>query len=227
MHFEKGYKPTCKLGFLHIRHNGVIIDRVESFKYLGIWIDSRLKFNVHLNACIRNASHKIYLLQRIRNSVDKRTANIIYKSMILSLIEYGNCFLLGCTAAERTKLQRIQNKGLKIVFERARLYNTRLLHKEANLASWEVRALVAASRLMFKYKFLPSNIELNRPGTGSQTGPIFKIDRPNARSIIISLSYRLRDIWNKLPPSLRNIDDQEHFNMAVKRFHTTRYFESI
>lgn len=148
---------------------GVNIETVDSFKYLGEWIDNRLKFNIHLDACIRNASHKIYMLRKIRNNLDQRTANTIYKTMILPLIEYGNCFLLGCTVVERTKIQRIQNKGLKIVFNRDRLYNTKLLHKDAKLASWEVRALTAACRLMFKYKFLPSNLETSRLGTRLQS----------------------------------------------------------
>lgn len=121
----------------------MVIEPVNLFKYLGVWVDNRLRFNIHLDACIRNASHKIFMLQKIRSCLDQRSANIIYKTMILPFLEYGNCFLLGCTVMEETKSQRVQKKGLKCVFNRDRLYNTKLLHKDVKLVSWEVRAFIA------------------------------------------------------------------------------------
>lgn len=160
MLFDRGFKRRSFVSAPVIKLSDEAIDVVTSFKYLGIWIDNRLKFNVHLDACIRNGNHKIYMLRKIRNCMDQKTASLVYKSMILPILEYGNCFLLGCSSVEKTKIQRTQNKGLKIVFMRDRLYNTKQLHKDANLASWEARALTASCRLMFKYEFFPSYIEL-------------------------------------------------------------------
>lgn len=147
--------------------------------------------------------------------------------MVLPITEYGNCLLLGCTITEKTKIQRIQNKGLKIIFMRNRLYNTKQLHKDANLASWEVRALIAASRLMFKYKFFPSFIEQPRPGTRLPNGPIFKLARPNSKRFINSVSYRFRHILNEFPSSIRNFDDQELFNLSVKRHFVNHFFSDL
>lgn len=146
--------------------------------------------------------------------------------MILPLIEYGNCFLLGCTMAEKTKIQRAQNKGLKIAFNRNRCYSTKQLHKDAKIAPWEVRARIAANRLMFKYKHITSNLDQGRTGTRLQSGPVFKIERPKSKSYINSIAYIFRSRWNELPPSFGNIEDQQHFNLVVKRFHVTHYFES-
>lgn len=114
--------------------------------------------------------------------------------------------------------------GLKIVFQRDRRYNTKLLHKDANLATWEVRARISANRLMFKYKFDHCNLEPGRPGTRAQSGPIFKIVRPNSKAFISSIYYKFRSYWNDLPPSIRIIDDYTHFNVMVKRYHISRYF---
>lgn len=225
MHFDKCFKRCSLSNVPNIMLNGVDVVTVTSFKYLGIWIDNKLKFSVHLDACVKNACHKIYMLRKIRNCINVRTASTIYKTMILPIIEYGNIFLLSCTSAEITKIQCIQNKGLKVAFNRDRRYSTRLLHKEANLASWEVRSRISANRLMFKYKFNTENLEECRSGTRLQSGPLFKVERPKSKSFINSLSYKIRVLWNELPASLRNIDDQIHFNLATKRFHVTRFFE--
>lgn len=76
----------------------------------------------------------------------------IFKSMVLPYIEYGNCFLAGSDLVSRNKL-RVQNKGLKIALNRNHRYSTNILHKEARLATWEVRAQIALTMLMFKYKY--------------------------------------------------------------------------
>lgn len=223
MHFDRCFKKCTFSKIPIIKLDGLNIEVVVSFKYLGVLIDNKLKFSVHLNACIRNASHKLFMLRKIRNNLNVNTANLIYKTMILPLIEYGNVFLLSCTSIERTKIQRIQNKGLKIVFNRNRFYSTRLLHKDARLASWEVRARLAANRMMFKFKFNHNCLEEHRQGTRLQSGPLFKVTRPNSKSFINSLSYKARVLWNELPASLRNIDDYCYFKLAVKRYHMQRY----
>lgn len=72
--------------------------------------------------------------------------------MVLPYIEYGNCFLAGSDLVSRNKL-RVQNKGLRIALNRNHRYSTNILHKEARLATWEVRAQIALTMLMFKYKY--------------------------------------------------------------------------
>lgn len=145
--------------------------------------------------------------------------------MILPIIEFGNVFPLACTSLERIKIQRTQNKGLKIAYGRDRLYSTRLLHKDANLASLKVRARLTANRMMLKYKFNTENLEEGRQGTRLQSGLLFKVPRPNSKSFINSMSYKAKIRWNELPASLRNIEDQILFNLVVKRFHVQRFFD--
>lgn len=67
--------------------------------------------------------------------LSRKSAVAIFKSMILPLLEYGSCFLLNCNNVERVKIQRIQNKGLKLAYNKDRRFNTRSLHKEARLAT--------------------------------------------------------------------------------------------
>lgn len=67
------------------------------------------------------------------------TAVVMFKLMVLPLLKYGACFLLNYTSIEKTKIQRIQNKGLKLVYNRIRHYDTNMLQKEA---LWEGLVLI-------------------------------------------------------------------------------------
>lgn len=149
------------------------------------------------------------------------TALVLYKTMILLYLEFGNIFLLNCNNSNLVKIQRVQNRCLKVLLKKERRYDTVLLHRDARLATWKKRALTSAMKLMFKYKFdinnLVDRVDVEASVTRSLAGPIFSLDHPNSQRFIDSSSYYLRVEWNKLPLSLRCIDDYEHFSLAIKR----------
>lgn len=82
---------------------------------------------------------------------------------------------MGTDQAGRIKLQRAKNRGLKIALNKNARYCTNLLHKDARLATWEVRARMALTKLMFKYKHQEEYIERNDAErlTRLQSGPFF------------------------------------------------------
>lgn len=124
---------------------------MKTFVYLGVTIEESLSFKEQINSNIRKANHKIYLMRKIRGSVDNKTALLLFKAMVLPYVEFANCLLVGCVEYDKIRLQRAINKGLKLALNRDRLYDTKLLHKEANLANWETRERLSLNRLMFKY----------------------------------------------------------------------------
>lgn len=76
-----------------------------------------LKHDAHLNSCIKNTSGKLFVLGIVRANMDKKTARNTFKSLVLPYLEYGSGLLLGCNQANRTKLQRIVNQGLKMALK--------------------------------------------------------------------------------------------------------------
>lgn len=162
-------------------------------------------------------------MNKVKNCLNKKSAVLVFKSMILPLLEYGSLFLLNCCNAERTRMQRIQNKGLKLAYNKDRRCNTKILHKEARLASWECRALAQSCRLMFKYKGNKDFLSIGKPGTRANSGPIFCIDRPATKKFVCTTAYEFRQEWNNLPAHIRIVDDQQHFNLIIKRYFREKY----
>lgn len=65
------------------------LETVSEFRYLGVWLDSRFKFDVHiqnLNNRLRSCS---YLVFRLRNFVNSATLRTIYCTFIEHLVRYG------------------------------------------------------------------------------------------------------------------------------------------
>ena len=61
-----------------------------SYKYLGFILDDQLNFNKHVTELSKIVAHKLYLLSRIRKYITKSASLNIFKTMVLSLIEYGD-----------------------------------------------------------------------------------------------------------------------------------------
>ena len=97
----------------NIRLNNSILTREHVYRYLGIYLDSTLNFNKHIDYVNKIVSHKIYTLSKIRCFIDKSTALHIYKSMIAPILDYGNIIYAGGTQNKLEKLKRTQNRGLR------------------------------------------------------------------------------------------------------------------
>ena len=91
-----------------------LIDHVPSYKYLGITLDSCLTFSKHIANLIKVLNHKVYLLNKVRPNLNRKASITIYKSMILPHIDYGDLFYSASNQNLLDKIQRVQNRCLKI-----------------------------------------------------------------------------------------------------------------
>ena len=63
--------------------NGLTLQRVPTYKYLGFTLDSTLTFNCHIRTMANMVNYKSILLAKIRKFLTEKVALKIYKSMIL------------------------------------------------------------------------------------------------------------------------------------------------
>ena len=119
-------------------HPLLTIDNVEvqcvaQFNYLGMTLDQHLTFKNHAQHTINKVSAKIYQLRKMRKFLSQRAALLIYKNMILPIMEYGDIFMLSVLKELRNRLQKLQNKALKCALNKEKRYNTKALHTEAKI----------------------------------------------------------------------------------------------
>ena len=110
-----GTHSTVKRGKsskLTIGHTQIL--QVPSYKYLGLTLDPVLSFSKHLSCLLCSVTHKIYVLGKIRRFINEYAAIKIYKAMILPYFDYADIVYDIARQGDLDKLQRAQNKGLKI-----------------------------------------------------------------------------------------------------------------
>ena len=112
--------------------NGMPIRPDEAYKYLGFTIDSTLSLNTHINTVIRTVNAKLNTLMQTRKPVGEKTA-LLYKTLILPILEYNSCLFTLLAQHQKDKLQRLQNRGLQILFKANTRESTDNLHLKGNI----------------------------------------------------------------------------------------------
>ena len=109
---------------IDIKVDGEKLKMVPSFKYLGMTLDSTLNSNLHIAQIIKCVCHKMTLLAKLKRYLNESTALVIYKSMLLPYLDYGDIIFCNSNKKDLDKLQRLQNKCLRICMGKDRLFHT-------------------------------------------------------------------------------------------------------
>lgn len=81
--------------------------------YLGVLIDETLSFNHHMNRLVGMCYTKLKILKRARPFIDSNTSLMLYRSLVLPLIDYGNVCYSITSDDNLHRIQTIQNAALK------------------------------------------------------------------------------------------------------------------
>lgn len=121
----------------------------------------------------------------------------------------------------------MQNKAL--ILRKDRIYSTSLLYCDARLASWKTRALTAAMKMMFKFKYFSNDFidrnddNIEQRLTRVTAGPTFSLAYPNSTRYLKSTASTVRAEWNNLPSSFRKFEDFELFKLSIKRYYKKKW----
>lgn len=94
--------------------NDTKLDYVKVYKYLGVNLDSHLK----MNSIISKTRPVVYKMSKIRYIVDSATAVRMYKTHVLPILEFGLYVLDNYYSNQVSRLQKIQNRCLRLCFRK-------------------------------------------------------------------------------------------------------------
>ena len=116
---------------LHL--NGRDIDRVAVTKYLGMYLDEHLNWKKHVEYILSKLVKLEGAFYYLASIIDQNHIKQLYYAYIFPYIRYGIEIFGVCDLTTMKKLQVKQNKLLKILCQKNRLYSTNELHEELNI----------------------------------------------------------------------------------------------
>ena len=95
--------------------NGVKLPFVESAKYLGVEIDSKLSCSNHIDGLCKKLSSQLYILRRLKQIPPTDDINCDYYGIFQSIIDY--CITVWGSAARKylCKIQKLQNRAARLL----------------------------------------------------------------------------------------------------------------
>ena len=100
---------------LLITSANVQIEQVESFKYLGVYVDSTLSFKEHVIYVGNKVNQHTGMLWHMPSFINQPSAKQLYLTLILPLFNYCNFVYDGCSKTESSKLEVLQNNVLRAI----------------------------------------------------------------------------------------------------------------
>ena len=193
-------KPTLEI-------DNVTLLSVESVKFLGLWLDQNLNWNIHVNKLITRIKRNMHLLRTPKHLFNEKTLKLIYHAHIQSHIDYG-LILWGTMTTQNNllRVQSVQNKCVEII---SRNKNTELNYEKLKIL--KIKDLIRMQEIKVGYrlinKMLPNKISQQLQSD------------PKRKSLTKTHTYNTR---GKKIPNLPKVSKSNYINsylyQSIKQF---------
>ena len=118
-------------------------------KFLGIIFDSKLTFQKHFEDVLERCNHRYHRLRLLANKKwgpSPATLIQIYKQCVRPIFEYGSLSTITASDNIVSKIQRLQNKFIRLALRLPKYIIPRLLHDSTGLPYVKDRLLTCATK---------------------------------------------------------------------------------
>ena len=204
-------KPKVKL-------DGSILGNVDHYKYLGVILDSTLNFTKHINNIIKTVSHKLVLLSKTRQFITQAASVRIYNSMILPYMDYGDVAYQAATSDLLCKLQRLQNRALRIITKYDDNYqSTTAIHQSLRILPLSRRRYVHTNNFAYKRSIQPKYVDNRNLLTRAHGKKLLLCPRPRTERFKNSVVYTTAKCWNELSLDEQHASSYNSFKLKTKK----------
>ena len=196
-------------------HN-TLLKETPAAKYLGITIDSKLKWNVHVDSTYNKANNTLAFLRRHLTSCPPAIKERCFKTYVRPILEYGSSVWDPYLKKDIEKLEKIQRRAARFVKNDYRYTSspTQLMDGlgwvplAERRAQAKVKVLYKANNNMLH---IPLNhLVLNKSST-RRAGENYLLPRSNTDTHLHSFYPNTLRLWNFLPKHIKSAATLESF----------------
>ncbi len=95
--------------------NGQELERVNQYKYLGVFLDTCHDWNHHICVTASKISQQFGVFRRVRRHLILDREKMLYNSLVLPLFDYCDAVIGNLNKTNLRRLQKLHNRGARII----------------------------------------------------------------------------------------------------------------
>ena len=213
--------PTNQLFF-----QDTLLTANVTHKHLGLILEPNCKWDSQINNILSKCLTLTSCLRSFKYRLNRKTLEIMYKSFILPVLDYGDIIWDNCTEILSNKLEEVQLDALRTISGSVRGTSHAKLYHETGFIPLKERRKRHKLLLFFKFvnNMLPAHINRKFPELVSDTNPYHR-RRPNDRTIPFSRTTLYQNsyfpsattCWNELPEHVQTYTSIGRFKKYLTR----------
>lgn len=167
-----------------------------------------MTFKPHIDRILVGCNQRLFSLTKMSSYIHPWVALIIYKSLIMSRLNYGNILCLGALSSLLSRLQKTQNRALCICHCANRNTSNINLHVKSKVLTLFLSRKLEVYKCMYK-RWLTGYYAQTAPEERPQTRYALSrppdFDVPKTERFLRSVIYQCPKLWAELPNYVKNL----------------------
>ena len=199
-----------------IRLGNDVLQRTYSFKYLGVHIDEKLKFNNQVSYIKSRLSQLCGITYRLKRYFNLKAAKNMYYACVYPLVSYcitvwGGVF---CCTSKGNELQKLQSRIVRNLFQHHNEVANCCLFKANRILKLKDVYILYSCIYMFKViklNICPSlqstlDLQIRDHCYGTRGNGLYVVPFPRVESVRVNYKYQYITLWNNLPNDIKDIN---------------------
>lgn len=143
--------------------NGQIIQAVTEYKYLGVVLDEKLRWEQHTEMIQKKGQQRLHFLKKLVSfEVDLKIARMFYSAFVESVLTFGVlCWFGNATEAQKGKLRKIVTTSCKLMGTNMKSLEN--IYEERSLSKIDTILTDRRHPLFYTFELLPSGCRFRHP----------------------------------------------------------------
>lgn len=207
---------------LNINYDGKILQKVETFKFLGVLIDRNLNFISHIDNICSKINSFSYVFRRLRQVTSMNISLMAYHGYIASVLRYG--LIIWGNGSYINRAFMAQKKCLRAMCGASQRVSCKTLFGDLNILTlpsmyiYEVCKFVKQHPHLFK-----KAVDIN-PRARRLPNRLVVENVPRTALFLKSSYYMCLKIYNKLPNDIKNLTYMKMTSELYKLLMIKKYY---
>ena len=154
---------------------------------------------------------------KLKKYLNGNVALQIYNAMILPYLDYADVIFKNSNSGDLEKLQRLQNKCLRLCNSQIRNVSTERIHKITGVPFLHDRRKAHLHNFMYIRESRPGFLNVREIRTRAHDAPLFNVPIPRCEAFKRIVCFSGATEWNNLTVEQHNIDLYLPFKYHMKK----------